>query len=306
MANNQVAANWTQAETYEFVKLMIDNVKKGNKTNSTFSKNGWTNIKERLESVVSRTFTREQLRNKMNKMRTDYRNFKKLLETAGFKWNPITKTATTDDTVWANALQTNPGWTKFKKNGLPHWPKLQVIFGDSYARGDRETNQDEEDFGETQMNKDPQTPLNMNLEDIEVDLEMTNPSKHRLDRNPTGCRKKISTTNVNHVMKNLDKFCSWRMKLGANPEITFVGRTNQPCGSAIAGGSINQHTTINHSVVSCQALLDSIPDLPQDVYFKAVERMWDDPNWRMSFCATLPERRKWFIDHLTAESSDNQ
>ncbi|XP_042485356.1 uncharacterized protein LOC122065602 [Macadamia integrifolia] len=184
------------------------------------------------------------------------------------------------------------GGAKCKKNGLPHWPELQMIFGDSNASGDRETNQDEEDFGETQMNQDPQTPLNMSLEDIEDDLEMTNPSKRRLDRTPTGRRKKSSTTNVNRVMKNLDKFCSWRMELGVNPKITSAGQTNQPCGSAIALVVLIP-TTIDQSVVGCQALLDSIPDLPHDIYFKAVERIWDDPIWRMSFCATLPERRKW-------------
>ncbi|XP_042502478.1 L10-interacting MYB domain-containing protein-like [Macadamia integrifolia] len=220
MANNQVAVNWTQAEADEFVKLMIDNIKKGNKTNSTFIKSSWTDIKERLELVVSQTFTRERLQNKMNKMHTDYRNFKKLLETTGFGWNPITKTATTDDKVWENALQENPEWVKFKRNGLPHWPELQMIFGDSYACGDRETNRDEKDFGETQMNQDPQTPLKTNLDDIEEDLEVTKPSKRRLDRTPTRLRKKSSTTDVNRVMTNLDKFCSWRMELGVNPEIT--------------------------------------------------------------------------------------
>ncbi|XP_043717784.1 uncharacterized protein LOC122665698 [Telopea speciosissima] len=220
MANNSVIANWTTVEVNEFVNLMVDNVKKGNNTNSTFNKSGWNDIKVRLEDTVGRPFTKEQLRNKMCKMHTDYSNFKKLLDTTGSGWNQITKTATADNkTVWAMAIQANPKWAKFKKNGLPHWPELQVIFGDSYARrdgSDCNTNDiidmtlTEDPANDGQQTPDPLTPVGPSLDDID-ETEDYRPTKHKLDKTPTGHRKRSLTSDMSNSFRTLDKFCAWRM-----------------------------------------------------------------------------------------------
>ncbi|XP_042490825.1 uncharacterized protein At2g29880-like [Macadamia integrifolia] len=127
-ANNE-AAKWTQREQDYLLKLMVEQVKVGNKSSSTFNKGGWNNIKKGLEEKTNRPFTMVQLRNKMNKMRFDYSAFKKLLDTTGFGWNSMTRTCTVEDE------SANPNWSKFRRNGLRHWPELCIIFGDSYASG---------------------------------------------------------------------------------------------------------------------------------------------------------------------------
>ncbi|XP_043687563.1 L10-interacting MYB domain-containing protein-like [Telopea speciosissima] len=125
---------WTQVELKIFTEFMIDNVKRGNKTASMFKKTGWNDIKARMENYLGRVISKEQLRNKIYKQRTEYSNFKKLLDTTGFGWNSTTRTATVDDELaWDRAIQANPTWSKFKKNGLSYWPELCIIFGDSYA-----------------------------------------------------------------------------------------------------------------------------------------------------------------------------
>ncbi|XP_042504808.1 uncharacterized protein LOC122081681 [Macadamia integrifolia] len=99
-ANNE-AAKWTQSEQDYLLKLMVEQVKVGNKSSSTFNKGGWNNIKNGLEEKFNRSFTMVQLRNKMNKMRFDYSAFKRLLDTTGFGWNSVTRTCTVeDDSVW--------------------------------------------------------------------------------------------------------------------------------------------------------------------------------------------------------------
>ncbi|XP_042487244.1 uncharacterized protein LOC122067456 [Macadamia integrifolia] len=75
---------WNASELNKFINLMIDNVRNGQKSNSTFSKVGWNNIKAGLEATFQRPFRKEQLRNKMNKLRGDYNSFRRLLETTGY------------------------------------------------------------------------------------------------------------------------------------------------------------------------------------------------------------------------------
>ncbi|XP_042480255.1 uncharacterized protein LOC122061126 [Macadamia integrifolia] len=72
----------------------------------------------------------------MNKLKHEYQQFMKLLDTTEFGWNSMTKSVTVnDESVWDRAIQANPGWLKYKKYGLNNWPDLSMIFGDAYARG---------------------------------------------------------------------------------------------------------------------------------------------------------------------------
>ncbi|XP_042499854.1 uncharacterized protein At2g29880-like [Macadamia integrifolia] len=125
---------WNEAELRSFINLMVDNVRNGLKTNSTFTKVGWDNITKGLEAEFKRPFAKVHLRNKMNKLRKEYNNFRALLETTGFGWDANARTATADDSVWESAIQ---DWVKYRRNGLPMWPELLEIFSDSSARGDR-------------------------------------------------------------------------------------------------------------------------------------------------------------------------
>ncbi|XP_042515397.1 uncharacterized protein At2g29880-like [Macadamia integrifolia] len=132
---------WNASELNKFITLMIDNVRNGQKSNSTFSKVGWNNIKAGLEATFQRPFRKEQLCNKINKLRGDYNSFRRLLETMGFGWDSNTRTAIAADSVWENAIKANPNWTKFRNSGLPWWPELLEVFSNSSAQGDRGVSQ---------------------------------------------------------------------------------------------------------------------------------------------------------------------
>ncbi|XP_043696780.1 L10-interacting MYB domain-containing protein-like [Telopea speciosissima] len=126
--------SWSTVEVALLVRLMVDNVRAGNKSGATLSNNGWDDIHTRLETTLGRVFDRKQIRNKFNKMRIEYGSFKSLLQTTGFGWNSFTQTVTVDDdSVWDKAIVANSGWKKFRHQSLAHWSELQIIFGDSYA-----------------------------------------------------------------------------------------------------------------------------------------------------------------------------
>ncbi|XP_042496275.1 uncharacterized protein LOC122075347 [Macadamia integrifolia] len=188
---------------------MVDNIRNGLKTNSTFTKVGWDNITKGLEAEFKRPFAKVQLRNKMNKLRKEYNSFRALLETTGFGWDANARTATTDDLVWESAIQGNKDWAKYRRNGLPLWPELLEIFSDSSARGDRGLSQ-----------ATIVTPTSTNLE-IDDDLHDTDnddsdactgtpkgsvPPKQRLDRAPTDRRRKSHTRTLTNSAEDFGTF----------------------------------------------------------------------------------------------------
>ncbi|XP_042496520.1 L10-interacting MYB domain-containing protein-like [Macadamia integrifolia] len=122
---------WNEAELRAFINHMVENVRKGLKTNSTFTKIGWENICKGLEAEFKRPFGKEQLRNKMNKLQKEYNSFRRLLETTGFGWDANARTATAEDSVWESAIQGNKDWAKYRRNGLTWWLELLEIFSDN-------------------------------------------------------------------------------------------------------------------------------------------------------------------------------
>ncbi|XP_043699930.1 uncharacterized protein LOC122650593 [Telopea speciosissima] len=114
-------ATWSQTNIDIFVNIMLSEVRKGNRTTSTFNKAGWRNIMEEFTKETGVKYSYQQIWNNMNKLRQDYSNFKKLLDTTGFGWNSLTRTATIDDDlIWDRHIH----------------PELCMIFGDTYASGD--------------------------------------------------------------------------------------------------------------------------------------------------------------------------
>ncbi|XP_042481050.1 uncharacterized protein LOC122061699 [Macadamia integrifolia] len=127
---------WNEAELRAFISHMVENVRKGLKTNSMFIKIGWENICKGLEAEFKRPFGKEQLRNKMNKLRKEYNSFRRLLETR-FRWDANARTTIVEDSVCKSAIQGNKDWVKYRRNGLTWWPELLEIFFDSTTREER-------------------------------------------------------------------------------------------------------------------------------------------------------------------------
>ncbi|XP_042479660.1 L10-interacting MYB domain-containing protein-like [Macadamia integrifolia] len=296
--NSTYSMRWSQTETNSFIELMKENVKNGHKTATTFDKMGWDDIKSRFEKTIGGPIGKEQLRNKMNKLRTEYQQFKKLLDTTGFGWNKVLKTITVDDeSVWDKAIQENPTWSKFKKHGLYYWPDLIIIFGDAYAQGKLGTNNDD-DIDDTQEGNEanieidtntPSTPMILGLNDIEDFQEHTNRSstKRRIDRTSTTRRKRSMTGDVSNTMDLYEKYLSMKIEKAVSTSVT----------SLIRGGEASSRNR-DFSASACQDILSSMTDLTKEKYLKAVDRICVDPVWREIFITANDIQRVWLLDGL--------
>ncbi|KAM6554249.1 hypothetical protein CsatB_015011 [Cannabis sativa] len=85
--DNSEASIWPQKHEEVFVGLMEEEVLKGNRNTTTFTKQSWKHIKEELCAQVKRSYTNLQLRNKYNLLRQKHKDFKSLLKETGIGYS---------------------------------------------------------------------------------------------------------------------------------------------------------------------------------------------------------------------------
>ncbi|KAM6597084.1 hypothetical protein CsatA_007608 [Cannabis sativa] len=133
--DNSEASIWPQKHEEVFVGLMEEEVLKGNRNTTTFTKQSWKHIKEELCAQVKRSYTNLQLRNKYNLLRQKHKDFKSLLKETGIGYSEVTGQVTAPDEVWDRLIRVNKSAKIFRKKGCVLYKKLCTIFGDTTATG---------------------------------------------------------------------------------------------------------------------------------------------------------------------------
>ena len=86
--------------------VLVEDVKKGNRTSYTYNKVGWNNIHIEFIKQSGYQYTLLQLKNKVNKLRKQYSSFKKLLLQSGFGQNNVNKTIVVNDlSIWESHIK---------------------------------------------------------------------------------------------------------------------------------------------------------------------------------------------------------
>ncbi|KAJ4957364.1 hypothetical protein NE237_014147 [Protea cynaroides] len=85
---------------------MVEEVVKDNKTTSTFNDIGQNNIKSEMKMKLGRSYQLKQLKNKVHKLRIEYRSFKKMLAITGFGWCAETGIVVTIEEIYDRQLKT--------------------------------------------------------------------------------------------------------------------------------------------------------------------------------------------------------
>ncbi|XP_056162107.1 L10-interacting MYB domain-containing protein-like isoform X2 [Syzygium oleosum] len=203
-------AKWTEPLTELFVSLMVDEVKKGNRTSCTYNIVGWINIEKEFNEQTRLHFSLPQFKNKAQKLKRQYGSFKKLLSTTGFGWDNDSKRVVVDDeTVWANHIKANTEWVKFRKDRFPLYSQLCVVFGDTYATGEFAIGNAQgvapsEGTGDSGGGGDNDVHVNLSEPELffetQADVEQFNvsasppPKSHILDRTPNAKRRRKSNS----------------------------------------------------------------------------------------------------------------
>ncbi|KAF4372768.1 hypothetical protein F8388_000935 [Cannabis sativa] len=105
--DNSEASIWPQKHEEVFVGLMEEEVLKGNRNTTTFTKQSWKHIKEELCAQVKRSYTNLQLRNNYNLLRQKHKDFKSLLKETSIGYSEVTGQVTAPDKVWDRLIRVN-------------------------------------------------------------------------------------------------------------------------------------------------------------------------------------------------------
>lgn len=98
-------AKWLTDVTDLYLDIIIEQINLGNGTTSNFSKKTWSEILKIFNGKTKQNYTLLQLKNKVQRLRKDHKDLKKLLGETGFSWDPETRTVTAENEAWATYIK---------------------------------------------------------------------------------------------------------------------------------------------------------------------------------------------------------
>ena len=98
--------NWYSAHEQTLINLMEDEYDSGRiGTNNSFTPKQYNEFSLKLLEQTGRFFTKEQVKQKCQRMKARTTIFQKLISTTRFGWNSETNTVTAEDDVWVTYLR---------------------------------------------------------------------------------------------------------------------------------------------------------------------------------------------------------
>ncbi|KAI0495679.1 hypothetical protein KFK09_021982 [Dendrobium nobile] len=99
-------ASWDLDTTLTYCDICIREIELGNRPTTHFTKEGWKNLLKNFNERTGRTYDRNQLKNKWDQLKKDWKHWKDLLRgETGIGWNPIKKTVDASNDWWNEKLQ---------------------------------------------------------------------------------------------------------------------------------------------------------------------------------------------------------
>ena len=106
--------------------LFAEQVGKGNRPNTHLNALGYTEVEKGFKEKTRIVVTKVQIKNKWDKLKEDFKAWKKLmLRQTGTGWDPIKKTIAMDDEWWKKARAVS--WFKIFAIFVFHMTNLLVI-----------------------------------------------------------------------------------------------------------------------------------------------------------------------------------
>jgi hypothetical protein len=112
------------------IGLLKDHDVPGFRTHNAWSKEAWTNIVCRLNAKFGCSFTLNQVKQKEQDLKKDYRVVKELQEESGFGWDSERKMVTAPPNVWANfaARKNNSDALTWQDKSFPYFDDLFALY----------------------------------------------------------------------------------------------------------------------------------------------------------------------------------
>uniref|UniRef100_A0A9I9EIN4 Myb/SANT-like domain-containing protein n=1 Tax=Cucumis melo TaxID=3656 RepID=A0A9I9EIN4_CUCME len=276
---------WSNKSEALFVDLMDEEVAKGNRPTTTFTKTSWNYMRSELNANTGYNYSHDQLKNKFNKLRKICKAFKKILsDMTGNGWDPLFGTINLEEEQWNELFNVNKRAKKYKKSGCLHYEKLVRIFRDTTATG---------------VIACPSTRLISDFED-ENENDVARNTKIGVEENDKGKSKK-------RVRRNRDEFDSFFSPFlniyaeNAMRNNDILEKRSFGCTSSEVDESqtsSKKDDDLHEELMECLDILHTMEDVDGDTYSKILKLLHRDLDWRKLFLRMPDSRKRDFINSL--------
>ncbi|XP_058730953.1 uncharacterized protein LOC131602780 isoform X3 [Vicia villosa] len=271
--DNSDSTLWPDSVTKAFIKIMVDEVTKGNMSNGMFHTRTWTSMTTLLNSITNCSYKMEQLKEKMHSLRAMFHEFYSLLQNTEFKWNVETNTVIASDNDWQNYLKTHDRASQFLNKGCDHYKLLEMIFNKNNeaevlhaSTQDRPNADKENEFDNQNFNTGSANDNSYNdIEEVEC-IKCRGKQRSQVQEHTS--RKESASNQKENALA-----------CGKNVEIT------------------SSHVTIDCSLTKCVVALEEIKDISDETFGKTLEK-FKDPDWREMFMAMSNDRKRGWLFRL--------
>ncbi|XP_039685067.1 L10-interacting MYB domain-containing protein-like [Medicago truncatula] len=131
-SENFEKAKWNNPfYTKVLLDICMDEIRKCGKPEIAFKNKKWEEIRDEFNKNASKNYTKKQLKNRMDNLRTDWTNWKQLIgKETGLGWNTEIGNIDADPAWWEAKIKENVKYAKFQSQGLKFREELKFIFGE--------------------------------------------------------------------------------------------------------------------------------------------------------------------------------
>ncbi|XP_038723815.1 L10-interacting MYB domain-containing protein-like isoform X2 [Tripterygium wilfordii] len=267
----QSRAKWTAGITKIFADLMVDQVQKGNRLNSYFSKTAWTFMCDEFQRKTGLKWEKERLKNKYAVLRRQFVIVKSLLDQTDFSWDESTGNIIATDEVWAENIREDPDVEAIKRGGCPVYEQLCLIFSEPATNGKH--NQSTEAEGGNPSSFSCMEPVNRFQEESSSESEEMEDIVENQDTiDPIA----PTTSNRKRGRKGIDEVIA-----GA---ILEMASASKQWTTAV------KQINARYSIADCIKELDKMQDVDEVVYLAAVD-LFDSRDAREIFSSLKGDKR---------------
>ncbi|KAK6912481.1 Myb/SANT-like domain, partial [Dillenia turbinata] len=133
--NERSRTEWTPAMDQYFIELLLDQLERGNRVDSTFSKQSWNDMLNLFNAKFGPQHGKRVLRHRYKKLWKYYCDITILLKQDGFYWDETQQMVAAEDDVWDGYIKAHSSARQYRTKALPNYKHLALIFGDAITDG---------------------------------------------------------------------------------------------------------------------------------------------------------------------------
>ncbi|XP_020550728.1 uncharacterized protein LOC105164875 isoform X2 [Sesamum indicum] len=126
--------DWTPDMDQYFIELMLKQQERGNKLDSTFTKQAWTEMLALFNAKFSSEYNKRVLRHRYKKLWKYYCDLMTLVKQKGFVWDEKQEMVVAHNNVWDAYMKAHPHARSYRAKVFPGYNNLALIFGEMTSK----------------------------------------------------------------------------------------------------------------------------------------------------------------------------